>query len=32
MWIYWPVLMAPGDWAWVYIGWWVRLLGTVGPG
>jgi hypothetical protein len=33
MWIYYPLLVSGDDtWAKAYIEWWVRLLGTVGPG
>jgi len=32
MWLYFPLIMAPGRPFDAYIEWWVRLLGTVGPG
>ena len=32
LWFYYPIIMAPGRPFDLYIEWWVRLLGTVGPG
>jgi hypothetical protein len=32
IWLYFPLIVAPGRAFEAYIEWWVRMLGTVGPG
>lgn len=32
MWVYYPIFLLPRSLWGSYLGWWVKLFGTVGPG